>query len=222
MKDKIMIIIILAVLSVVTLNQGIAHHRLVKLEQISVIINASTLDDSSPSLEGTGEGGPATISLPSPPPPFPSTDSKPPSPPLPDELSIESHNATLHYRITCYGPPVFPETNDTANGMTVFSALNVAYGIGLDGICAVSPDTPWGSRIRDKTTLPCPDGDQDCAVLHYEWNLPIIHIDGFGDYLVVDRTAQWVRGVVDIYNPDLSIDNMWNETGVECYELTDY
>lgn len=102
------------------------------------------------------------------------------------------------YRITCYGPPQFPETNLTARGMSVRSGLDLADSLGLDGICAVSPDTPWYSRIRDE-------------------NPPIIHVDNYGDYLVVDRTASSVSGVVDIYNPDLSPTNMWSEKR-EVYE----
>lgn len=100
------------------------------------------------------------------------------------------------YRITCYGPPPtggFPLTNMMASLMTVQDGLDLADSMGLDGICAVSPGSlpKWYSRIRDETP-------------------PVLHIDGFGDFLALDRTANWVRGVVDIYNPDLSPSNMWN------------
>ncbi len=111
---------------------------------------------------------------------------------------------TQFYRITCYGPPPyggFPVTNRTANGMTVQAGLDLAEERGLDGICAVSWDTPWFSRRRDAEP-------------------PVIHVQGHGNYLAIDCTAESVLGTIDLYNPELSASNQWNERGVEVYEYT--
>jgi hypothetical protein len=88
------------------------------------------------------------------------------------------------YRITVYGPPMFPTTNHVARWpMTVGDCLECATALGLDGICAVSPDTPWYDRVRDD--MP-----------------PIIEVEGHGQYLVVDRTATWIQSTIDLWAAD--------------------
>ena len=119
-----------------------------------------------------------------------------------DMHEIELHNATLHYRITCYGPPTFTMDSVTASGLTVGNAIAKAKSLGLDGIVAVSPDTPWYDDA--------PRADI---------GIYVSGVSAPGFYLVCDRTARYVRGVVDIYNPNISWEGMWNERGVESYEL---
>jgi len=119
-----------------------------------------------------------------------------------DIRDIELHNATLHYRITCYGPPTFTMDSVTASGLTVGNAIAKAKSLGLDGIVAVSPDTPWYDDA--------PRADI---------GIYVSGVSAPGFYLLCDRTARYVRGVVDIYNPNISWEGMWNERGVECYEL---
>ena len=119
-----------------------------------------------------------------------------------DIHDIELHNATLHYRITCYGPPTFTADSVTASGLTVGNAIAKAKSLGLDGIVAVSPDTPWYDDAPKA-----------------EVGVYVGGVSAPGFYLVADRTARWVRGVVDIYNPNISSEGMWNERRVECYEI---
>lgn len=114
------------------------------------------------------------------------------------EPIVETHEATLHYRITCYGPPTFSNDSVTASGLTVGNALAKAESLGLDGICAVTPDTPWYATAKDAETG--------------------IHVAGFGFYLVCDRTAGYARGTIDIWNSDLPAVT-WMERDVEVYEL---
>ena len=102
----------------------------------------------------------------------------------PDIASPEAPAPTLTmYRITHYGPPLFPATNQVARGGTVSMWLQLAYDRGYDGICAVSPGTPWYDRVRDD--MP-----------------PILDVQGHGVYLAVDRMAAWIQGTVDIYEVD--------------------
>lgn len=90
-------------------------------------------------------------------------------------------------RITCYGPPPFHIDSNVARCMdrsyTVRDSLDWALEMGLDGICAVSPGTPWYNDVRD----PVPT---------------ILQVEDHGIYLVVDRTARYVTWpVVDIWVP---------------------
>jgi hypothetical protein len=102
----------------------------------------------------------------------------------PDIASPEVPAPTFSlYRITHYGPPLFPATNQVARGGTVSMWLQLAYDRGYDGICAVSPGTPWYDRVRDD--MP-----------------PLLNVQGHGVYLAVDRMAAWIQGTVDIYEVD--------------------
>lgn len=86
------------------------------------------------------------------------------------------------FRITCYGPPAFPETNYVARWpMTVRECLDWSAELGLDGICAVGRGTPWWSDIYD-------DPPQ------------ILTVEDHGRYLVCDRIG--IGSDVDIWVPD--------------------
>lgn len=110
--------------------------------------------------------------------------------PVEGAVSTVAEEAEVHayvqegdmYRITHYGPPRFPLTNNVARGNTVEYWIDMAITAGLDGICAVSPGTPWYDKVRDD--LP-----------------PVLWVRGHGCYLAVDRTARRIQGTVDIYEP---------------------
>lgn len=112
-----------------------------------------------------------------------------------DEISI--------YHVTVYGPPLFPETNGVARGnMTVLEAREWASSMGLDGIAACSPDLPFYNRIRDK--LPA-----------------IVHIEGKGTFLVVDRTNRRLRNTIDIWVADPWIGGTYYADDCEGWEVTE-
>ena len=118
---------------------------------------------------------------------------------------VELHPVVEICHITCYGPPpydMFPVTNPTARGPMVWEMLRWAKKLHLDGICAVSRDLPWNWRIQDE--MP-----------------PILHVEGFGNYLAVDRTNERLVHVIDIYNPDIAKDNQWNPEGISVWEITE-
>ena len=98
------------------------------------------------------------------------------------------------YRVTCYGPPRFPESNLVARyPLTVADGLSLAESMGLDGICAVSPGTPWYDDVVSE-------------------RLVVLHVEDHGEFLVIDRMAARIRNGVDLYNPFLSSTNQWSHS----------
>lgn len=114
-------------------------------------------------------------------------------PPLVEAIAVPAPEPSLPIRrITVYGPPAFPKTNYVARwfglsraetGFTIGDALDWAAALGLDGICAASPGTPWYGRVRDD--MP-----------------PVLDVEGHGRYLCVDRTALRIRNTIDLWVPD--------------------
>ena len=91
------------------------------------------------------------------------------------------------YHITHYGPPDFPVTNQVARGGTVQEWLSYAAVHSYDGIVAVSGNTPWYNRVKEI--------DQPGSPV-------VIHIEGHGTFVVVDRTAYGNDRNLDIYGLD--------------------
>jgi hypothetical protein len=95
------------------------------------------------------------------------------------------------YRVTCYGPPQFPQSNYVARyPLTVADGLALAESMGLTGICAVSPDTPWYDDVTSDRLI-------------------VLHVEDHGEFLVLDRMASHKRNGIDLYNPYLSSTNQY-------------